>query len=266
MTTDLALPEISAPGLVPNHDLSLVRQLRSSWNVRLRTKWTREAGRQSLSSLEIEAPGVKAAGFAEALAHLNEANNAHAHPTQIAKGLAVLTAVCAKPADFDDAKVVLWSERLKQVLSEYPGDIALAAISGWPKTNNGKWWPTENELRTECDLAMGFRRYLKHELEEAQRRAGVLETPHEPEPSDGLDYFAVGATRDFYNEFAGIVGGQRADRMFTNARYDHQRIGVRDDLLDHTVERLAPGLLKKWGVRIVRPRGFDSGGRPVWPE
>lgn len=64
---------------------------------------------------------------------------------------------------------------LVSALREYPGDAALAAIKGWPKTEGGKWWPTENELRGEADKLCGarlrLRDHVRHHADQDDPRA-----------------------------------------------------------------------------------------------
>lgn len=221
------------------------------------TRWTKRDGRQCLDELSIK-HGLPANAYEAARLHLLELNGKTASPTQIAKGLAVLTAVCAKPADFDDAKVVLWSERLKQVLAEYPGDVALAMISEWPQAEGGKWWPTEKEVRDECDHRMKFRNALHYWLEEAERASRFAETPCLPSVLvDGLGPDPVGATAAYVSALWAMNPGI-AERYLQNARYGQNTIGIRQSMAGFSLERAAPGLLEKHGVKILAPRRFDE--------
>lgn len=209
---------------------------------------------------------VGAEGSAEALGKaltfLAEDNAKRPTQTKLAQALAVITAVCAKPADFDDAKVVLWSERLKRVLAEYPAAIALTAINQWPRTASGKWWPTENELRELCEGMMMFRRMLERELNTSRER--VLNPPPEPKPfDDGFAPAPRGATAAYVQELQAI-DPTRADSYLSEARFTDDRIGVLQPLAAFALERAAPGLLAKHGVRIVAPRGFALGGGVEW--
>lgn len=265
MTTALALPAIAANGLVPSHDLSLARQLRSSWNVRLRTSWIGSGSNQSLTFLEIEGEPTKDE-LAGALNDLDADNRTPATPTQIAKGLAVLTAVCAKPADFDDAKVVLWSERLKQVLQEYPAAIAMAMISDWPKTDSGKWWPTENEIRNCCEGALTVRHALRYAIERAMSQRTPIESNYTPPAvNDGLSDQPSGKTEIFVSKL-----WQRdpaaVEAYLHNARYDDERIGVRYPVAEFALRSRAGDLIEELGVRIVNPIAVSETGVAEWPQ
>lgn len=231
----------------------------------MKTKWTNDFGSPCLSSLEIDRPErFSAEQLQGVLQELNDANARHATPTQIAKGLAVLTAVCAKPSDFDDAKVVLWSERLKIVLKEYPDDIAMAMISDWPKSASGKWWPTENEVRGACDALMHFRRALAAELERAIFVAGAPALTGPP-PSDGFDAEPAGDTAA-YVRIIYARHPEKAAAYLTGARYRGDRIGTRFPMAEMALDRVAPGLAAEHGVRFVTPRAFRLDGLVEWGE
>ncbi len=258
MGTDLAAPETP---IVPVHELDLVRQLQSSWNVRLRTN--SKTGILDHLVLDGEMSAKDATG---ALAAIDKANARRAPPTQIAKALAVLTAVCAKPSDFDDAKVVLWSERLKQVLAEFPAEIAMAAVSQWPRTDRGQWWPTEKEIRDQCESHMQFRADLAEML--LRQRAKALAPPKAasdaPAHSDGFSAEPSGACAAYVEEF-GTIDPRRTETYLKEARFAADgRIGIRQPLACFTLESAAPGLMKKHGVRVVAPRAFSPYGGVEW--
>lgn len=262
MSMDLVLPEIAAEGRVPAHDLSLVRQLRSSWNVRLRTSWTETQSGSDLIDLEV-LPGPTVAEFEAARDFINRPQEP-ASPTNLAKGLAIVTAVCAKPADFDDAKVVLWSERLKRVLQEYPAEIALASITNWPRSTNGKWWPTENEIRHACDEHMEFRAALSATLDRSARYGKIL-IEHVPPPpfDDGMSDTASACISEYMEELKAI-DPVRHDLYLNGARFDDHRIGIKYFHASHALEMAAPGLLAKHEIRIVSPIAMTQAGFIEW--
>lgn len=255
MTTDLVLPAPSAPGLVQTHDRSLVLQLRSSWNVRCTTSWKSENGKQVLTRLEVNLD-LPAHAYVGALQYLADDNASRASPTQLAKALSVLVAVCAKPADFDDAKVVVWSERLKQVLGEYPADVALACISEWPRSANGKWWPTENEVHEDCRERLKFRESLKYALQQAAELKGPLP---EPEPDDGLCSEPLGQTAEFVERLK-ARDAQRAEIYLRGARFGGDVIGVHTKAAKYALLRASQeGDFGRY-VRIVLPARVNQDG------
>lgn len=71
---------------------------------------------------------------------------------------------------------------LVQAMMDYPREAALAAIRDWPKTDNGKWWPTENELRAEADERSWRTMKLHRHLRAATLREDAA-APRTNEPS-----------------------------------------------------------------------------------
>ena len=74
---------------------------------------------------------------------------------------------------------------LVEAMREYPRDAAMGAIRDWPKTESGKWWPTENELRAEAD-ARGWRSMRMHAHLGAAANRGQAPAPRTNEPSEAL--------------------------------------------------------------------------------
>jgi uncharacterized protein YbaA (DUF1428 family) len=94
---------------------------------------------------------------------------APASPRSISSAMAGLADVTAHPKESDAEAAIEGAKRLTRMLYEFPADVALEAINDWPKTPNGKWWPTEAELRAECEKRVDYRRRLKKQVEDAQR-------------------------------------------------------------------------------------------------
>lgn len=199
--------------------------------------------------------GLPAHVYRNALSAVETANETRASSMQFAKALAVLTAVCAKPGDFDDAKVVLWSERLKQVLGEYPGDVALAAVSEWPKAPGGKWLPTENEIRGECERLMRFRAWIANEL---YRAAEAAHDPEAPDLEDGLSGDPSGAVADLVERMS-RADAERTRIYLRGARFGEAMIGVSTRQAQFELQKLA-ARAGSANVRIMRPEEVRADG------
>lgn len=74
---------------------------------------------------------------------------------------------------------------LVEAMREYPREAAMGAIRDWPKTENGKWWPTENELRAEADTR-GWRSMRMHSHLNAAASRGNAPAPRTNEPGEPL--------------------------------------------------------------------------------
>ena len=235
MATDLVLPAPTALGMVPAHEASLVRQLRSSWNLQLRTRFSQSPKGHCLEELTVS-QGLPAASYRAALEALALADQARAPQAQIARGLAMLTAVCVRPSDFDDAKIILWSDRMRAVCGEYPADIAIGAIDQWPKTENGKFWPSEHEFRELLDFMGHFRRGLQHKLESAL--SCCEREPLPPPPSDGLSDDPSGDVDKFVRRWSGH-DPDRCKIYLHGARFGDGEIVVDSLLAEMMIEKAA---------------------------
>lgn len=87
---------------------------------------------------------------------------------RIAEAMTGLAEVTAHPKETDEDAAAEGMKRLTRMLYEYPADVALEAINEWPKTSGGKWWPTEAELRAECEKRVDYRRRLQKQVRDAQ--------------------------------------------------------------------------------------------------
>lgn len=92
-----------------------------------------------------------------------------AGPQPLMAALASLAAVTAQPKGSDEENLEAGLRRFLRMLLDFPADVAFEAVNEWPKTPGGKWWPTEAELRLECEKRVDYRRRLKKQVEDAQR-------------------------------------------------------------------------------------------------
>lgn len=182
-------------------------------------------------------PGLSAEAYRGALEALAQAEAARAPQTQIARGLAMLTAVCMRPSDFDDAKIILWSDRMRDVCSEYPADVALGAINQWPKTESGKFWPTENEFRELLNFVGHFRRMLRFELEQHLHSA-LPRADAAPKPNDGLSDDPDGSVLVFVSRWNG-TDPVRCKIYLDGARFGEDLIVVESMLSEMVIEKAA---------------------------
>lgn len=86
---------------------------------------------------------------------------------------------------------------LAEAMREYPRAAALEAIRDWPKTEGGKWWPTENELRREAEQRGWRSMRLNDHLRAVAMREDV-KAPRSNEPSAAL--------RPYLEECAALFG------------------------------------------------------------
>lgn len=88
-----------------------------------------------------------------------------APPEMIAQELFRLRTLCAgrtpdAQADKEMEAAVWLSE-----LGKLPGDIVISTLHEWPTRQNGKWWPTWNELWRVLSARLSYRRVIAAKLD-----------------------------------------------------------------------------------------------------
>lgn len=153
--------------------------------------------------------------------------------------LSEVVAVTRPPRGMDPKSVEASVLRYMRIMRDYPEDVSFKALDDWPKTH--EFFPTEPELRGALDSA---HRILR---------------PHNKLPpyDDGMLEYPSGATKAFLDELRKI-NPSKAATYFSHgdARFSDCRIGVKCMFVQAIMERYAPGLLAKHGVRIVEPHRY----------
>lgn len=161
--------------------------------------------------------------------------------------LAEVMAVTRPPKGMDAASVTACTLRYMRIMRDYSEDVAAKALDDWPKTH--QFFPTEPELH------------------QALRDAYRALRPHSKAPpyDDGMGPNPVGATMAFIKELRAIAPS-KAHIYFDNgeARFSESHIGVRCSFVPEIIEKHAPGLLAKHGVRIVEPKCFHDNGNGTY--
>lgn len=170
--------------------------------------------------------------------------------SELLTAVEVLGAVCARRADMDARQILLWAGSLARALLEYPADCALEALREWPKTENGKWLPTEAEIRGEAGRRAQFRRYLKDKLEAWTPPAPRVDdqgTRHYPSPVPGSPVEAlIAEVRDSGRAFHEVPADEF---IFTNARFGRGFVEL-FQVSKNMLLREYPHLVEKHGVQV----------------
>lgn len=155
--------------------------------------------------------------------------------------LAEVMAVTRPPRGMDAGGVEAMTLRYMRILRDYHEDVGMKALDDWPKRHS--FFPTEPEFRKALDEAHAI-----------LRPAAPL-----PPYDDGMRAGPHGATKAFIDEFRARAPN-KCDAYFAEdkTRYSDTRIGTRIKFCADMVERVAPGLLEKHGVRIVEPHRYHA--------
>ena len=153
--------------------------------------------------------------------------------------LAQLMAVTRMPRSMDGAQVQALTIRFIEIMRDFHDDVCAKALGDWPRLN--QFFPTEAEFH------------------KALAAAHKILRPAQPSPpyDDGMSDHPHGATKSFLDEFRARAPNKCAAYFDGDvSRYGDHRIGSRIKFVPEMVERVAPGLLAKHGVRIVEPHRF----------
>ena len=157
--------------------------------------------------------------------------------------LSEVMAVTRAPRGVDAGSAEAMALRYMRILREYHEDVAVKALDDWPRKH--QFFPTEPELRQALDA--------EHDL----LRPHMAKPPYD----DGMNANPIGATKAFIDEFRALHPSKCAAYFDGEiSRYSDVRIGTRVKFVAHMVEKLAPGLIAKHGIRIVEPHRYHDNG------
>lgn len=124
----------------------------------------------------------------------------------IAAALMELISLTSRPPSMDDAIAAAYMASMPKAMWDYPIDVVRNACTQWRRIpGQGRWWPTEQDLRAQCDELVRSRRNLR---DAAQSLLNALQA-EESAPRQ-RSVFPVGATKAYVREV-----GERLGHGFT---------------------------------------------------
>lgn len=179
-----------------------------------------------------------------------------AGPQALMAALASLATVTAQPKGADEGSLELGLRRFLKMLLEYPADVAFEAVNEWPKTSGGKWWPTEAELRAECEKRVDYRRRLQKQVKDAQ--ASVQRGAHNAR-GEVRKVEPHGATATFYASVEAKYGHPYAFSWLNRRNCDFTETKVyTTDLGCERLKAQCSYLAKAAGVEIERCKQVEK--------
>lgn len=187
-----------------------------------------------------------------AIAKMDAAPEFEAGPeTAIRNAIFELISVTSRPPSIDDAKEIAYQEALCKALWDYPIDVVVLACENWRRIpGQGRWWPTEQDLRAQCDMLVKPRKELRDEaasllrMLERREQGGRKYSERSSQPH--------GRTLAFFNDVMASHG----------PAFCRSWLGRTCDFSDDTIFTLgisvdklntaAGGLLTKHGVKVAR--------------
>jgi len=174
--------------------------------------------------------------------------------TKIRNAIFELISVTSRPQTIDDAKEIAYQEALCKALLEYPTDVVILACQNWRRIPSaGRWWPSEQDLRVQCDLLVKPRQDLRDEAESLLRYMERRETAEGSRSQSSRLPYPNGKTEKFFNEVMKGFGP-----AFCKSWLSHRTCEFSEDTIytiGLAVDRLTQncsGLLKQHGVKLER--------------
>lgn len=160
MTNLPALPSSQRPTLAQSAADTLTRSLGTSLTVH-----------QSISGDWILAPSndLNSRALREAVAALDE--GLAGGPTQQINAMILeLIGATDRPPQLGDDEAIARVQALKQTAWDYPIEVVIQACRNWRKVpSKGRWWPTEQDIRAQCEPLFAPARSLRSKAMELLR-------------------------------------------------------------------------------------------------
>ncbi len=169
----------------------------------------------------------------------------------IASAIMELIGATDRPPQLDEEKAAARILALRNMAWDYPIDVVQAACRRWRKVpQHGRWWPTEQDLRAQCEPLFTSRRKLHAQAVELLRHLEAEEdlARRQAAPSP----FAGDKARRFQAEMRKRLGEERYSCYFDAAEiaYDGDVVYVRTQVADCVLDREGGDVLRALGLRV----------------
>lgn len=163
-----------------------------------------------------------------------------------------LKAMTSRPMWMDGSDAAIYESELIEALKRYPIDVVQAACIAWRQVpNHGKWWPTEQDLRVQCEKLYAPRKGLFNKARLLLQDLRIREA--EKNRANDASYFAGEVHKRFRAEMAKRL---LPDQMQAYFQPSHIRyIGacdvlVRTEIALAIIERYGRDVIKELGVTV----------------
>jgi hypothetical protein len=157
-----------------------------------------------------------------------------------------------RPPQLDEEKAAARILALRNMAWDYPIDVVQAACRKWRRVpQHGRWWPTEQDLRAQCEPLFSSRRKLHAQAAELLRD---MEATEEAERrSQQASPFASDEHRAFRNEMRGRLNHDRFEAYFGPSQmlYAPGEIHVRAPVAEAVLNREGGDVLKRLGLKLI---------------
>lgn len=179
-----------------------------------------------------------------------------------------LKVMTARPSWMDGEDAGVYEEALISACLAYPLDVVQTACRAWRQVpNHGKWWPTEQDLRAQCEAAFRPRKALFNKarmllMDLRSKEAAARET-------NERSAYATDAGRAFREEMRKRFKPARFDAYFhpSQVMYQEGVVHVRTQTAEHVLTEEGRDLLERYRLRVqYNPQAFVNVRAPTWED
>lgn len=190
----------------------------------------------------------------------------------IAAAIMEMIGATDRPPQLDKAGEAARVLALQQMAWDYPVSVVLLACRNWRKVPNyGRWWPTEQDLRAQCEPLVEPQRSLRNkaralqmQLEAAEEREARMRGVGEASP------FANDAGREFRNLMRKRMTPARFEAYFHPSEASFvgaNEIICRSQTAARVLSEEGGDIAERLGLRIrYRPEAFLHIRIPSWED
>jgi len=172
-------------------------------------------------------------------------------PTQqINMSIVELIGATDRPPQLGDEEAVARVHALKQMAWDYPIDVVINACRNWRRVpNKGRWWPTEQDLRAQCEPLFAPARALRNKAQELlmNLKAEEEHVRRSAQPS----YFAGDKHRAFRTEMEARLLPDQVRAYFNPAHIRY----VGDNVI-HVRTLVAEAIFLRYGSDVLTKLGM----------
>lgn len=160
-----------------------------------------------------------------------------------------LKAMTSRPMWMDGSDAAVYESELIEALKLYPIDVVQAACIAWRQVpNHGKWWPTEQDLRVQCEKIYAPRKGLFNKARLLLQDLRVREA--EANRANDASYFGGQVHQRFKAEMAKRL---LPDQMRAYFDPGHIRFVGSSEVLVRTL--VARAIFERYGLDVIESLG-----------
>ena len=177
-----------------------------------------------------------------------------------------MKAMTSRPVWMDGEDADLYEDGLIEALKLYPIDVVQAACIAWRQVpNHGKWWPTEQDLRVQCEKIYAPRKGLFSKARLLLQDLRIREA--EANRANDTSYFGGQVHQRFKAEMGKVLLPDQMAEYFRPGWVlfvGSNEVLVRTEIALAIIERYGREVMQKLGVKVRHdPTAFLRSRDPV---